>query len=300
LLRLVNQWHHARPRADQPVYLRYRRAVFTESDLRRRTAVYAALPEYARRLRLIGPRPGERAAEPDLTGYEYQVCSQNGEDGVLAEILRRTGVGEEFFVEFGVESGREGSCVALADVAGWRGLFLEADGAHNHLLHRKYQWNERVRTLHARVTPDRVEELFAAGGVPAEPDVVSIDIDGGDYWVWRALTRYRPRVVVIEYNSALDPDRRLVQPPDTEDWSGTDFFGASLGALVALGQDKGYRLVHCELAGVNAFFVRADLAGEFPPPERVRRRGPNYFLTSHGHPADDTGRAYREIQDPTG
>lgn len=269
--------------------------MFTESDLRRRTAVYAALPEYVRRMRCVDTQPGAPAEDPDLTGYEFQVFSQNGEDGVVAEILRRVGVTNRWFVEFGVESGREGNCVALADVAGWQGLFMEADPGSHHLLHQKYRWNDRVRTLHAAVTPERVAELFALGGVPAEPDVMSIDIDGADYWVWRALTDYRPRVVVIEYNAGLDPEQRLVQPPDTGGWSGTAFFGASLGALVALGQAKGYRLAHCEMAGVNAFFVRGDLPGEFMPPEQVRRRGPNYFLTSYGHPADETGAAYLEV-----
>jgi hypothetical protein len=127
--------------------------------------------------------------------------------------------------------------------------------------------------------------------VPPEPDVVSIDIDGGDYWVWQAL-EHRPRVIVIEYNSALSPGERLVQPSDTGTWSGTAFFGASLGALTALGEQKGYRLVHCELAGVNAFFVRTDLTGDFLPADEVQHRGPNYLLTSYGHPADDTGREY--------
>ncbi|GAB3451317.1 hypothetical protein [Actinophytocola sediminis] len=266
--------------------------MFSESDLRRAGAVYAALPEYTRRLRQVGAHPGSAAAEPGLTGHEYQLFSQNGEDGVLVEILRRIGVTDGWFVEFGVESGREGNCVALADVAGWRGLFMEADGAANHLLHQKYRWHDGVTTLHATVTPDRVGELFALGRVPEEPDVVSIDIDGGDYWVWRALTGYRPRVVVIEYNAALPPAESLVQPADAGPWSGTEFFGASLGALVALGQTKGYRLVHCELAGVNAFFVRADLAAPFLDQDQVQRRGPNYFLTSYGHPADDSGRQY--------
>ncbi|HEX2129986.1 MAG TPA: hypothetical protein VHH15_00385 [Actinophytocola sp.] len=268
--------------------------MFNESDYRRAAGVYAALPEYVRRIRQVDVKPGGAPEELALTGYEYRVFSQNGEDGVLAEILRRVGATERFFVEFGVESGREGNCVALADVAGWRGLFMEADPSFNHLLHQKYRWNTNVTTLHATVTPDRVNELFDAAHVPAEPDIVSIDIDGGDYWVWRALDR-RPRVVVVEYNSGLSPDERLVQPLDTPEWSGTQFFGASLGALVALGTEKGYRLVHCELAGANAFFVRDDLAADFLEPGDVQRRGPNYFLTSYGHPNDDTGREFVDL-----
>ncbi len=265
--------------------------MFSEFDLRRAGAVYAALPEYARRIRLVGPKPGDEPEDLALTGYEYQVFSQNGEDGVLAEILRRVGAPSRWFVEFGVESGREGNCIALADVAGWQGLFMEADGSHHHLLAQKYRWNTKIRTLHTTVTPDRITELFGYGDVPPEPDVVSIDIDGGDYWVWQAM-EHRPRVVVVEYNSGLSPDERLVQPPDAGPWSGTGFFGASLGALTALADHKGYQLVHCELAGANAFFVRSDLAVCFLPPDEVQRRGPNYFLTSYGHPADETGRTY--------
>lgn len=273
----------------------YFRQVFTEAVRQRQARVYHALPEYRRLLQELRRQPGEPAAAADLTGYEFQVCSQNGEDGVLAEILRRIGVAERTFVEFGVETGTEGNCVALADVAGWSGLFIEADpGAHHHL-HQKYRWSEAVRTLHAAVTPQNVEKLFAERDVPQRPDVLSIDIDGGDYWVWQAVEAYQPRVVVIEYNSALDPRQRLVQPADWPGWDGTDFFGASLGALVELAGRKGYRLVHCELAGVNAFFVHAGEKGEFPATEDVQRRGPNYYLGAFGHPPSDRSRRYERI-----
>jgi hypothetical protein len=266
--------------------------VFTEADLQRQARVYAALPEYQRRWRQVRPSPGQPADDPALNGYEFQVLSQNGEDGVLTEIFRRIGVSTGTFVEFGVESGHEGICVALADIVGWHGLFMEADGEHHFNLHRKYQWNEHVHTVHALVTPERAHDLFKDADVPSEPDVLAIDIDGGDYWVWEQLTDYRPRVVVIEYNSALDPGSKLVQPPDLSGWDGSDFFGTSLGALVALAEGRGYRLVHCELAGVNAFFVREDQVGEFLPADQVQRRGPNYFLTSHGHPAATRRRSY--------
>jgi len=269
--------------------------VFSEAVVQRQARVYRALPEYRRRLHLLDKEPAESVAELDLTSYEYQVFSQNGEDGVLAEIFRRIGVADGSFVEFGVETGSEGNCVALADVAGWRGVFLEANPDCYHHLHHKYRWADRVTTMHAAVTPENVQDLFAQAGVPQRPDVLSIDIDGNDYWVWQAIEAYTPRVVVIEYNSGLNPDERLVQPPDTPGWDGTDFFGASLGALVELAGRKGYRLVHCELAGVNAFFVHAGEAGEFLPPEDVRRRGPNYYLGAFGHPPGDPGRRYQSV-----
>jgi hypothetical protein len=122
--------------------------------------------------------------------------------------------------------------------------------------------------------------------VPVELDVLSIDVDGNDYWIWRALMAYSPRIVVIEYNAHWPADVRWVQPYDPErTWQGTDNFGASLGALRSLGTEKGYRLVHTELTGTNAFFVRSDLAAVMPAPEVVPVRAPNYFLSGGGHPA---------------
>jgi hypothetical protein len=222
---------------------------------------------------------------PDLTAHELRVFSQNGEDGALAEILRRIGPGSRTFVEFGIQDGSEGTTVFLAQVMGWSGAYLEADPDSYAALERRFSANPRVRTLHAAVEPDNVEALFAQAGVPEEPDVVSIDVDGNDYWIWQALER-RPRVVVIEYNGDLDPASSQVMPytPGFE-WDHTSGYGASLGALEALGAEKGYTLVHTELAGVNAFFVRSDLAGDLPSGDAVPRRSANHALMGLGHPA---------------
>ncbi|HEY7077159.1 MAG TPA: hypothetical protein VH418_17400, partial [Solirubrobacteraceae bacterium] len=200
----------------------------------RSRGVYPALGELARR---YGGEP------PDLTAYELRVFSQNGEDGVLAELLRRTGVGGGGFVEFGAGDGGEGNTVFLAAVLGWPGVLIEPDAAAYAALERRHRANPRVRTLHAAVTAENVEELFARAGVPEEPDVLSIDVDGNDYWIWRALERHRPRIVVIEYNGALDPAEPRVAPyrPDAG-WDHSAGYGASLAALEALGAVKGYAL----------------------------------------------------------
>ena len=260
-------------------------------------ALYLALAELGDRHSAIKPSAGEPAQRLALADFELRAYSQNGEDGVLAEILRRIGVENRFFVEFGVESGVEGNCVYLADVAGWQGLFMEADDQMYRLLERKYRPRAGIRTTQAIVSPENIEQLLDEAEVPAEPDVLSIDVDGQDYWIWEAIDRRRPRVVVIEYNSALDPGRRLVQPKEVPSWDGTDYFGASLGAIRFLGERKGYRLVHTELAGSNAFLVRAELAdGRFPSPDDVTVRGiPNYFQTGYRHPEDQTGRKYVDL-----
>ena len=234
---------------------------------------------------------------PDGLGrFEHRVFSQNGEDGVIAEIVTRIGAPGRYFVEFGASAGTEGNCVLLADAAGWAGLFIEADPDLYASLEAKYRPLRGVRTLCAKVTPSSAAELFRSAGVPAEPDLVSIDVDGNDYWIWVALAEYRPRIVVIEYNASLDPAAQLVQPLDEGwVWDGTAFFGASLGALSALGRERGYRLVHTDLAGVNAFFVREDLAAPFVRAGAVPAHGPNYFMSGTRHPPDPQGRAYVDL-----
>ena len=111
------------------------------------------------------------------------------------------------------------------------------------------------------VTAENVETLFEKHRVPEAFDLLSIDIDGNDYWVWKAITRYRPRVVVIEYNAAIPPsESRAISYDPRFRWDAmTNYFGASLLALQRLGAQKGYVLVGCERSGTNAFFIQRSL-----------------------------------------
>lgn len=250
------------------------------------------LSELARR---VGGDVPSGGALLDLNAYELRVFSQNGEDGILAEIIRRTGAPGRYFIEFGAFDGVENNCAALAETFGWSGLYIEAGEQRYRLLERKYRSRPRVRTLQAMVTPENVESLFASVDAPTEPDVLSIDVDGSDYWIWEAIEAYRPRIVAIEYNGELAAERRLVQPRDHPGWDETTWYGASLGAMTSLGERKGYRLVHTDLSGNNAFFVRADLPGEYPAPEDVPRRTTNHWLLGLGHQPDTLGRPFVDL-----
>ena len=244
-------------------------------------------------IRSLGQRSGWD--QRDLSSYESSVFSQNGEDGVLQEILHRIGVRGKFFVEIGAHA-TEANCLVLADILGWRGCFLESDGEHLEHLRRKYEGIDAVTVVAARVTADNIDALLDRCDVAADVDVMSIDVDGNDYWLWRGLQRYRPRVIVIEYNASLPAAARLVQPYETHSkWDGSAFFGASRAAMVELAHAKGYRLVHCDIAGVNLFFVCAELAGNgFLPESEVASRPVNYALSAALHPAPSSGRAYVE------
>jgi hypothetical protein len=218
------------------------------------------------------------------SGPELRVFSQNGEDGVIAEMFDRIGTTNCCFVEFGVEDGLECNTRFLAEVLGWSGVYFEPDPGAVHKLRQRLAPRPDLRVVDRAVTAENVNVLFAQAGVPSEPDLISIDVDGQDYWIWKAMSA-RPRVLVIEYNSALDPEARLVETCGTP-WQAekTEYFGASLGAMESLGAAKGYRLVYADLAGVNLFFVRDDCNGEFGPP---LRRGVNYWLHGTRHPPGD-------------
>lgn len=222
-----------------------------------------------------------------LSAAEVRVFSQNGEDGVLAEIFSRIGTTNQFFVEFGVQDGLQCNTRFLMEVLGWSGVYFEPNPQTFSRLADRLANRADVLTFQETVTPENANAVFARVGVPTEPDLLSIDIDGQDYWVWEALDDYRPRVVIIEYNSKLPAEARLVETKGLA-WEGvTPFYGASLGALSALGDRMGYSLVHAELAGVNLFFVRKDVAQPFEIPPL--RRGPNYFLRGESLPLSQRG-----------
>jgi hypothetical protein len=185
----------------------------------------------------------------DVTRYERRIGSQNGEDGILEAVFAAIGTTNRYFVEFGSGNLSECNTVYLARWKGWRGLWMDAA-----------YLDRRGRVKREWVTVENIEALFERYGVPRRFDLLSIDVDGNDYWIWKAITSYEPRVVVIEYNASLPPSESRVIPYEPAfQWDGTDYYGASLLALARLGRAKGYVLVGCDSSGTNAFFVHQSL-----------------------------------------
>jgi hypothetical protein len=215
---------------------------------------------------------------------EYRVFSQNGEDGILRFLLQRLGIATGSFVEIGAER-HEANCLLLALHLGWTGVFIDGDPQVAANLTELLQHAADVRVINEMVDPATIDDAMGRWGVPAEIDVLSIDVDGSDYYVWESLHRTRARIVIIEYNAGLDPDRALVQPRGAGAWDGTVNFGCSIGALQRLAEEKGYALVYLESSGTNAFFVALELLAELGPFPAVQPRSPNYHLRPDGrHP----------------
>lgn len=248
---------------------------------------YNGIGELCRRYR----EPGR-----GLTASELKVFSQNGEDGVIAAIYARIGAASRYFVEFGIGKGVEGNCVFLAQVLGWPGLFIESSDTDFEALSQLYGRTSGVTTLHKQVTADNIDALLTSAGVPDEIDILSIDIDGNDYWIWDAIETHCPRVVVIEYNSSLDPASSLVQPyrPDLP-WDRSDCFGASAGAICSLARRKGYTAIYTDLCGVNLFAVRNDLIAHFADIEPVLDRSSNFQMIGKRHPGRRSPAGYLQV-----
>ena len=139
-----------------------------------------------------------------INTYERRVMSENGEDGIIKEIFFRIGH-DKRFVEFGAADGSESNAAVLGQFYGWSGLLIEGDPASCDRLRARLEGRGDVTVLNEMVSRENIAGLFRRANVPVEFDLLSIDIDGNDYWVWEALRAYRPRLVVIEYNAHPRP-----------------------------------------------------------------------------------------------
>ncbi|MEP6689137.1 MAG: hypothetical protein ABJC36_12385 [Gemmatimonadales bacterium] len=219
-----------------------------------------------------------------LNRYEAQVFSQSGEDGIIGEIFRRIGSTDRRFVEIGVGDGLENNTSYLL-ARGWRGAWLEGNGAALADARRHFATPLQRGDLMIQetvVTAESAGATLTALGIPAELDLLSIDVDRNTWYIWKALGAWRPRVVVVEYNGTVPAsDEWVVAYDPAKQWNGTNYFGASLKSYEVLARELGYALVGCGLAGMNAFFVREDLLGHHflaPYTSENHHEPPRYWL----------------------
>jgi hypothetical protein len=225
-----------------------------------------------------------------LADVEVCVFSQFGEDGILDWLLNGITVSRPQFVEFGVGNFIEANTRFLIKHRNWRGLVLDGDQpAIDSIRTDDVYWANDLTALAAFITAENISSTIKGAGFGGPLGVLSVDIDGNDYWVLRELLWLRPDVIICEYNAVLgdlypvtipyDPrfDRRAL--PDTSRL----YYGASIQAFVSL--LDGYALAGSNTAGNNAFFVRKEL-----------------FETIGGRIADTRPRPslFRESYDPNG
>lgn len=208
---------------------------------------------------------------------EFRVYSQNGEDGILLWLFSKIGTTSKRFVEFGMGTGRECITTNLVLNFNWKGLLMDgsAENVADAKLYfkRLMPWDEYKELDIQRqfVTKENINTLLASvmkqGAFKGQPDLLVIDIDGNDLWVWKEIEIIEPRVVVIEYNATFGPEESITIPYSQNFNTYAEhpygiYHGASLAALVKLGEQKGYVFIGAESHGANAFFVKKGLADE--------------------------------------
>jgi hypothetical protein len=204
-----------------------------------------------------------------LREVEFRVFSQFGDDGIIQYLLQHVDAPESF-IEFGVETYRESNTRFLLVKDNWRGLVIDGSEANvASITTMAEHWRHDLTAVASFITRDNINDLFTAAGFTGEVGLLSIDIDGNDYWVWEAIEVVSPVVVVAEYNSVFGPEAKVTVPYAADFTRRAAhhshlFFGASLAALCDLAERKGYAFVGSNSNGNNAYFVRLDQLGDLP------------------------------------
>lgn len=205
-----------------------------------------------------------------LSDVEFRAFSQWGEDGIIQYLIHTVPILDASFVEFGVENYTESNTRFLLINDKWRGLVLDGS-AHNidYIQKDDIYWQHDLTANCSFITRANINDILTSSGFLDDIGLLSIDIDGNDYWVWDAIKVIAPRIVICEYNSIFGADRAVTVPYDDK-FNRSDahfshlYFGASLAALCRLATQKGYDFIGCNSNGVNAFFVRRDLRHGLP------------------------------------
>ena len=201
---------------------------------------------------------------------EFKVYSQWGEDGIIQYILKHISINNKVFVEFGVEDYTESNTRFLLKNDNWSGLVLDGNKAHIEYIKNdtSVYWAHNLKAEHIFITKDNINSILLQNGIPEDLGLLSIDIDGNDYWIWESISCIKPRIVVSEYNSIFGSTSKVTVPyldsfvRNNAHFSNV-YYGASLGALDFLAKKKGYALIGTNMAGNNAFFIRNDLSSTF-------------------------------------
>jgi len=209
---------------------------------------------------------GRLGASAPLRDAEFKVFSQFGDDGIIQHLLRLVDLraGEERFIEFGVEDYLESNTRFLLVNDNWRGLVLDGSARNiDYIRGHELHWRYDLTAVQAFIDAANINGLIRDAGMAGSIGLLSVDIDGNDYWVWKAIDCVEPVIVVSEYNSLMGPERAITVPYDPKfvrsqaHWSRM-YYGASLAALCHLADSKGFGLVGCNSAGNNAYFVKRD------------------------------------------
>ena len=202
---------------------------------------------------------------------EFRVFSQFGDDGITQCVISRIHLpsAEQRFIEFGVENYREANTRFLLLNDNWSGLVM--DGSENYISNVRSEqiyWRNDLTALARFITRENINSIIKEAGFSGRLGLLSIDVDGNDYWIWEALTAVDPAIVIVEYNGIFGGSEPVTIPYQAEFVRQNAhysylYWGTSLPALCHLAARKGYVWIGCNTAGNNAYFVRKEYASAF-------------------------------------
>ena len=204
-----------------------------------------------------------------LDEVEFQIFSQRGEDGIIQYIINKIEIPNKIFVEFGVETYTESNTRFLLMNNNWSGLVLDGSQKNIDFIKKDFiYWKYDINAKQSFITKDNINELIKNYTQTKDIGLLSVDIDGNDYWVWEAIDVIEPRIVICEYNSVFGAEKAVTVPYKSDFIRSKEhhselYFGASLAAFCQLAEKKGYDFIGTTSAGVNAYFVRKDLSAPF-------------------------------------
>lgn len=199
-----------------------------------------------------------------ISEVEFQVFSQFGDDGIIQWLINNLDIPNKTFIEFGVENYRESNTRFLMMNNNWSGFVMDGSESNvGQIINSEYFWKYSLLVKAVFIDTDNINSLLLSSGLDKEIGILHIDLDGNDYWVWKAINVVSPIIVILEYNSIFGIDRAITTPYDkaffrTKAHYSNLYFGASLRALYELSAEKGYSFIGCNSAGNNAYFVRRD------------------------------------------
>ena len=203
-----------------------------------------------------------------LSELEFKVFSQFGDDGIIQYLVHKLNLRHQTFVEFGVGDYSESNTRFLLQKDNWSGFVMDgSEQCIQALKNAPYFWRQDLRAKAVFITRDNIRQLLSEAVAEwAELDLLHIDLDGNDYWIWKEID-LKPPLVIVEYNSTFGIDRAITIPYSdsfcrTKAHYSNLYWGSSLRALHTLAIEKGYQFVGCNSAGNNAYFVRDDVMNE--------------------------------------
>ena len=198
----------------------------------------------------------------NFTEHEYKVFSQFGEDGLINLILNNINIKNKYFIEFGVEDYEESNTKLLLEGFNWSGTIFDCNSNFISKIKKKsFYWKYNISVFEKFITSENVNSIITENCQANKISLLSIDVDGNDYWIWKAIDCIDPELVIIEYNSIFGVEKSVTTPYrevfDRKKFHySNSYFGATLTALYNLGIKKNYILVGTNFNGNNAFFVK--------------------------------------------